>query len=99
MLECLGPAEEPAGDKLALYQTNSCPFCMRVRYAIEDLGIDVELRHIDKDPSHRQALIEARGRATVPVLRITSPDGEDRWMPESADIVRYLQATYGQAAA
>jgi len=33
------------------------------------------------------------------VLRITTPDDEERWMPESADIVRYLQASYGQAAA
>jgi hypothetical protein len=28
------------------------------------------------------------------VLRITSPEGEDRWMPESRDIVGYLQETY-----
>ncbi len=35
---------------------------------------------------------------TVPVLRITSPDGEQRWLRESADIVRYLQQTYAQAA-
>jgi hypothetical protein len=41
----------------------------------------------------------ARGRTTIPVLRITTADGEDRWMQETADIVRYLQATYGQAAA
>jgi glutaredoxin 2 len=33
------------------------------------------------------------------VLRIIGADGEERWMPESADIVRYLQATYGKAAA
>ena len=38
-------------------------------------------------------LIESRGRATVPVLRITSPNGEERWMPESPDIVRYLETT------
>jgi glutaredoxin len=98
-LECLGPAEEPTKDHLALYYFDTCPFCIRVLRTIDALGLDVELRNIYRDPEHLTTLREARGRTTVPVLRITSPDGEDRWMPESADIVRYLKATYGQAAA
>ncbi|MBW2191225.1 MAG: glutaredoxin [Deltaproteobacteria bacterium] len=99
VLECLGPAEEPAADRLALYHFDSCPFCMRVRRAIDTMRIDVELRNIYEEPGYLQELRDARGRTTVPVLRITSPDGEERWMPESSDIVRYLQASYGQAAA
>ena len=63
------------------------------RSGIERLGIDVELRDIHENPQHRDDLVEARGRATVPVLRITSPDGEERWMPESRDILRYLKTT------
>jgi len=89
------PAESPAKDRLALYHFEGCPFCSTVRSAIDGLGVDVELRDIFKDPQHRDALTSVRGRATVPVLRITSPDGEDRWMPESRDIVRYLNETYG----
>lgn len=98
-LECLGPAEEPGKDRLSLYYFDGCPFCVRVLRTIDTLGLDVELRNIYSDPVHLAALREVRGRTTVPVLRITSADGEERWMPESADIVRYLQATYGQAAA
>lgn len=98
-LECLGPAEEAAKDRLALYYFDGCPFCVRVLRAIDTLGLDVELRNIYENRDHLNELREVRGRTTVPVLRITSADGEDRWMPESADIVRYLQATYGQAAA
>lgn len=97
LLECLGPAEQPEEEKLALYHFDGCPFCTRVRRAIDRLGLDVELRSIFDDPGHLKALREARGRTTVPVLRITQADGEDRWMPESADIVRYLEATYGEA--
>ena len=52
-----------------------------------------------ENQSYLQELSEAHGRRTVPVLRIFAADGEERWMPESADIVRYLDATYGQAAA
>lgn len=98
-IECLGPTQEPAGDHLALYYFDGCPFCVRVLRAIDTLRLDVELRNIYENRDYLQELRDVRGRTTVPVLRITSPDGEDRWMPESADIVRYLQATYGQAAA
>jgi len=98
-LECLGPADEPAKDHLALYYFDGCPFCVRVLRAIDTLRLDVELRNIYEDRDYLNELREVRGRTTVPVLRITSADGQDRWMPESADIVRYLQATYGQVAA
>lgn len=98
-LECLGPAEAPAQDRLALYYFDGCPFCIRVMRAIDTMRLDVELRNIYENRDYLDELREVRGRTTVPVLRITSSNGEDRWMPESADIVRYLQATYGQAAA
>ena len=81
----------PSEDKLALYHSRSCPFCALVTSAIDRLGLDVELREIFDEPHYREQLVEARGRATVPVLRITSPDGEERWMPESRDIVHYLE--------
>lgn len=94
IVEHCAPSESPAEDKLALYYMDGCPFCNMVRGSIDRLGIDVELRNIMLETQHRDDLIEARGRATVPVLRVTSPGGEDRWMPESRDIVRYLQKTY-----
>jgi len=90
------PAEMPVKNKLALYHFNGCPFCSMVRSAIDSLGIDVELRDILQDPQHHEDLTKARGRATVPVLKITSPDSEDRWMSESSDIVRYLQDSAAQ---
>ena len=94
IVERCAPSASPAEDELALYHLQGCPFCAIVRSAIDELDIDVELRDIFRDTQYRDELIEARGRATVPVLRITSPDGEDRWMPESQDIVRYLRKTY-----
>ena len=89
------PSESPARDSLALYYYDGCPFCMRVLAVIDELDVNVELRNILQETRHRDDLIAARSRATVPVLRITSPDGEDRWMPESSDIVTYLRKTYG----
>lgn len=94
IIERYAPSESPAEDKLALYEYDGCPYCAMVRSAIDRLGIDVELRDIFENSQYRDDLIEARQRATVPVLRITSADGEDRWMPESRDIMRYLETTY-----
>ena len=94
MASCYAPSESPADDTLALYYYDGCPFCNFVRAVIDQLGVGVELRNILDDPQHRADLIEARGRATVPVLRISSPDEDERWMPESRDIVSYLEKTY-----
>ncbi len=86
---------------LSLYHFESCPYCRRVRRALRDLGVEaeVELRDVQRDPEARAALLEATGRPTVPVLRIgsiVSSGVEDRWMPESGDIVRYLYAHLGE---
>ena len=94
IIERYAASEDALRDKLALYHFDGCPFCAIVRSAIERLGVDVELRDIFENPDHRSELIKARQRATVPVLRITSPNGEERWMPESQDIVRHLEATF-----
>ena len=94
IVERCAPSASPTEDKLALYYFDGCPFCALVRSEIDRLDIDVELRNIFEDPQHRDDLIDARGRAAVPVLRITSPGGEERWMPESRDIATSLQQTY-----
>jgi glutaredoxin len=93
--ERFAPTGTATADKLSLYYFPSCPFCVIVRSTIDQLGLDVEFRDIHEDGEHREALIAERGRATVPVLQIESPDGDLRWMPESRDIVRYLNSTYG----
>jgi len=93
LLERCAVSETPGQDKLILYHFNGCPFCSMVRANIERLGVDVELRDIFEDAQYRDELIEARGRPTVPVLRINSPNGDERWLPESQDIVQYLERT------
>lgn len=95
MVEHCALSPTAAADTLALYYYDGCPFCMMVQQSIDDLDVNVELRDILSDRRHRGDLVDARGRATVPVLRITTPDGNDRWMPESRDIMSYLEKTYG----
>jgi len=83
-------------DDLALYHYEGCPYCSRVRRALDELGVEVELRDIHRDPAHERALVAARGRHTVPVLRIRRAEG-DEWLPESRDIVQYLRDRFSRA--
>src|SRR5688500_3686513 len=85
-------------EDLALYYFDGCPWCTRVQRALDHLGVQVEMRNILRDRKHQEDLVAARGRRTVPVLRIRHPDGRDEWMPESADIVAYLIRRFGADA-
>lgn len=80
--------------KLMLYHFVGCPYCSIAREPIDRLGIEVELRDTMKNPQYRSELINERGRGTVPVLRILHDDGKETWMPESRDIVRYLENNF-----
>jgi len=82
-------------DDLSLYVLEGCGYCERVRDAARDLGLELEERDIREEPAHRAALVEARGRKTVPVLRIAGTSG-DAWMGESRDIVAYLYERFGE---
>ena len=77
--------------KLALYHYAGCPYCGIVRQAIDQLGLDVELRSIHESSAILQELVEATGRRTVPCLRIESEAGDVRWLHESRDIISQLQ--------
>jgi glutaredoxin len=90
-IERHAPSETVSRDKLSLYHFPGCPFCAMVSSTIKRLGLEVERRNILESPDYFKQLIAARGRTTVPVLRIDSPDGGERWIPESQDIMRYLK--------
>lgn len=80
---------------LTLYGYPQCPFCARVLRMIDSLDLEVPLRNTMQDATHRGAVVEAMGRGTVPVLRIENEAGEVEWMPESADIMEYLESRFG----
>jgi glutaredoxin len=83
---------------LALYQTQSCPFCVKVRREIDRLNLPIELRDVGRNPQYRKEQIEASGRATVPCLKITDDQGKVTWMYESEDINRYLRRRFEDVA-
>lgn len=80
---------------LSLYGYAQCPFCRRVLKVVDSLGLEIPLRNTMQDAEYQDELVEAMGRGTIPVLRIDDGAGEVKWLPESADIVRYLNARFG----
>jgi glutaredoxin 2 len=83
-------------EKLSLYVRDWCGACFLVKRTIARLGIDIELRDIFRNGDYYDELLAARGRGTVPVLRRDFSDGRTEWMPESRDIIDYLDRTYGK---
>ncbi|MFA0415471.1 glutaredoxin family protein [Vibrio renipiscarius] len=79
--------------KLALYQFEACPFCVKVRRAMKRQSVQIELRDAKNNSQHRQELEAGGGRVKVPCLRIETPEGV-QWMYESSDIVAYLEKEF-----
>jgi len=75
---------------LALYHYDSCPFCAKTRYAIDDLGLSVELRNIQHNHKHHIDLKNGGSKTQVPCLRIEQSNGETQWLYESEDIINFL---------
>lgn len=75
--------------RLALYQFKACPFCVRVRFTVKRLSLNIVTRDAQTTP-YKKELIEQGGQHMVPCLRIEKEDGATEWLYESAEINRYL---------
>ena len=85
---------DAATAKLALYQFEACPFCVKVRRAMTRQALNIELRDARNDMAIKQELVAQGGRHKVPCLRIEMPDSDDQWLYESSDIIAYLKANF-----
>ncbi|MFB6171781.1 MAG: glutathione S-transferase N-terminal domain-containing protein [Haloarculaceae archaeon] len=79
---------------MTLYRLQACPFCERVVRTLDDLDLDYRSRFVEARHSRRNAVKRVSGSRTVPVL-VDETTGVT--MSESANIVEYLEATYGGA--
>lgn len=77
--------------KFALYQFNTCPFCIKVRHEMARLSLPIQLRDAQYDPKHRADLLQGGGKIQTPCLQIEDAQGNVQWMYESGDIIKYLQ--------
>lgn len=78
---------------LELYELEGCPYCTKVTKKLDELGLDYESHMVPRSHSERTEVEAVSGQTGVPVL--VDPDHDVEGMPESDDIVVYLQETYG----
>jgi glutaredoxin 3 len=82
---------------LTLYSLPGCPFCAKVKRKLDDLDLDYEKIEVPRRHGQRTEVEAVSGQTGVPVL--VDPEHGVDGMPESDDIVAYLERTYGQAEA
>jgi glutathione S-transferase len=86
-----------AGDNpaITLYRLQACPYCERVVRVLQELDLPYESRFVEPMHSDRDVVKRISGKRTVPAI---VDDETGVTMSESANIVDYLQRTYGGAA-
>ena len=82
---------------ITLYELEGCPYCAKVIDKLEQLGLEYDSVMVPSSHAQRDEVKEVSGQTGVPVLVDEEHDVEG--MPESDDIVEYLDETYGDAAA
>lgn len=78
---------------LELYQYEDCPFCVRVREALDALGLDYIVRTVPRAHPLRERVRAVSGQTQVPVL--VDP-GRKQVVVESEAIIEYLGREYGR---
>ncbi|MBB6647132.1 glutaredoxin family protein [Halobellus ruber] len=81
---------------LTLYELEGCPYCAKVINKLDELGLEYDSIMVPSAHSERTEVKEVSGQTGVPVL--VDEDHGIEGMPESDDIVEYLEETYGSAA-
>lgn len=79
---------------IELYELEGCPFCATVTQKLEELGLDYESHMVSRSHAEREEVKEVSGQTGVPVL-VDHNHGVEG-LPESSDIIAYLEETYGE---
>ncbi|PSP79124.1 glutaredoxin [Halobacteriales archaeon QS_1_68_20] len=82
---------------IELYKLPGCPYCAKVERKLDELGLDYEEHEVPRSHGERSEVEAVSGQTGVPVIVDEAHDVDG--MPESDDIVAYLEETYGDGAA
>ena len=74
-----------------LFYFDSCPFCIKVRFALWKMDLKVTMKDILRRRANKEELIMGGGKKQVPCLRIEKVNNEIEWLYESDAIIDYLQ--------
>lgn len=76
--------------RMALYQFETCPFCVKVRRAARRMNLKLATKDARGDAKARDELLREGGQRQVPCLRIEH-GGKVQWLYESSEIIAYLE--------
>ncbi len=75
----------------SLYHFQISPFAARVRRELARLQVEIPAYDVLEDPKAYAELLAGGGVDQVPCLRIAPPGAPERWLYESAEIVKFLR--------
>jgi glutathione S-transferase len=84
-------SESPA--PITFYRLQACPFCERVTRTLDELDLEYHSRFVEPMHSERNVVKRVSGERTVPAV---VDENTGVTMSESANIVEYLEKTYGE---
>ncbi|SEO55130.1 Glutaredoxin [Halogranum amylolyticum] len=80
---------------ITLYRLQACPYCERVVRKLQEYDLDYRSRFVEPMHSDRNVVKRLSGKRSVPAI---VDENTGVTMSESANIVDYLEKTYGGAA-
>ena len=80
-------------DKIILYQFETCPYCIKVRNKLDELGIEYKKIEVprDRESTIRKEIFKKSKVPTVPIIKIG-----DFHLGESEDIIKYLEENFSK---
>ena len=85
---------EATSPAITLYRLQACPYCERVVRKLQEYDLSYQSRFIEPNHSERNVVKRISGKRTVPAI---VDENTGVTMSESANIVQYLENTYGGA--
>jgi len=82
--------------EITLYRLQACPFCERVVRKLDEYDLSYRSRFVEPMHSERNVVKRLSGKRTVPAI-VDEHTGVT--MSESANIVEYIEDTYGEGEA
>lgn len=83
------------GTAITLYRLQACPYCERAVRKLNEYDLDYTSRFVEALHSERNVVERISGKRTVPAI---VDENTGVTMSESANIVEYLERTYGPGA-
>jgi glutathione S-transferase len=80
---------------ITLYRLQACPYCERVVRKLDEYDLDYTSRFVEPMHGDRDVVKRVSGKRTVPAI---VDDNTGVTMSESANIVDYLEKTYGKGS-